>query len=125
MAEAALEELEVSSSVFDYAVLQATDNSIPFYESLGFKRVGAVARYRYFVCSLAFLFLKICGSFIPIWLYFYILKKLSVRLLCLPNLPECMLTCPFVLVTRATHQPGNRNQVFVAGGGRFVGRLQV
>ena len=27
---------------YDYAVLQATDNSIPFYESLGFKRVGAV-----------------------------------------------------------------------------------
>ena len=45
MAEAALEELEASNSNFDYAVLQATDNSIPFYESLGFKRVGAVARY--------------------------------------------------------------------------------
>lgn len=27
---------------YDYVVLQATDNSIPFYESLGFVRVGAI-----------------------------------------------------------------------------------
>ncbi len=27
---------------YDYVVLQATDNSIPFYESMGFKRVGCV-----------------------------------------------------------------------------------
>lgn len=45
LAEAALEELEATNSNFEYAVLQATDNSIPFYESLGFVRVGAVARY--------------------------------------------------------------------------------
>jgi len=29
---------------YDYVVLQATDNSIPFYESLGFVRVGAIMR---------------------------------------------------------------------------------
>lgn len=28
------------------AVLQATDNAVSFYESMGFIRVGAVARYR-------------------------------------------------------------------------------
>eukprot|EP01047_Picozoa_sp_COSAG01_P006010 COSAG01_NODE_214_length_21729_cov_684.831623_2_plen_77_part_00 len=31
-------------SRYDWAVLQATENSVPFYESLGFVRVGAVAR---------------------------------------------------------------------------------
>ena len=33
------------SSQYDFVVLQATNNSIPFYESMGFVRVGAVARY--------------------------------------------------------------------------------
>lgn len=41
-----IEQLEfqraTSSANYDYIVLQATDNSIPFYESLGFVRVGAV-----------------------------------------------------------------------------------
>ncbi len=40
-----LEELEAGSQ-YDYVVLQATDNSVEFYESMGFIRVGAVARYR-------------------------------------------------------------------------------
>ncbi|KAK3244554.1 hypothetical protein CYMTET_45834 [Cymbomonas tetramitiformis] len=40
----ALDELETESS-YDYVVLQATKNSIAFYEALGFVRVGAVARY--------------------------------------------------------------------------------
>ena len=42
-----LEDLEyqkaTGSANYDYVVLQATDNSIPFYESLGFIRVGAVS----------------------------------------------------------------------------------
>ena len=42
-----LEDLEnqkaSGSANYDYVVLQATDNSIPFYESLGFVRVGAVS----------------------------------------------------------------------------------
>ena len=40
---ALIEELESPSSQYDFIVLQATDNSISFYESLGFRRVGAVA----------------------------------------------------------------------------------
>eukprot|EP00041_Stephanoeca_diplocostata_P027077 m.739801 g.739801 ORF g.739801 m.739801 type:complete len:1039 (-) comp23110_c0_seq5:3234-6350(-) len=43
--ESVIEELEKPSSPYEYVVLQATSNSIAFYESLGFKRVGAVARY--------------------------------------------------------------------------------
>ena len=42
-----LEELEKPDSQYDYCVCQATDNAVPFYESLGFVRVGAVARYDY------------------------------------------------------------------------------
>jgi hypothetical protein len=42
-----LEELEhlkaTATANYDYVVLQATDNSIPFYESLGFVRVGAMS----------------------------------------------------------------------------------
>ena len=42
----AIEELESikasDSQNYDYVVLQATDNSIPFYESLGFVRVGGI-----------------------------------------------------------------------------------
>lgn len=41
-----IEQLEcmkgTSKANYDYVVLQATDNSIPFYESMGFVRVGAV-----------------------------------------------------------------------------------
>ena len=41
-----IEQLEfrraTGSANYDYIALQATDNSIPFYESLGFVRVGAV-----------------------------------------------------------------------------------
>jgi hypothetical protein len=41
-----LEDLEAKkasgTSNYDYVILQATDNSIPFYESQGFLRVGAV-----------------------------------------------------------------------------------
>jgi len=39
-----LDELE-NESDYHYIVLQATENSVPFYESHGFIRVGAVARY--------------------------------------------------------------------------------
>ena len=42
-----IEELEKPDSQYDYCVCQATDNAVPFYESLGFVRVGAVARYDY------------------------------------------------------------------------------
>jgi ribosomal protein S18 acetylase RimI-like enzyme len=45
LAEACIEHLSTLDSTYDYVTLQATDNSISFYESLGFKRVGAVARY--------------------------------------------------------------------------------
>jgi hypothetical protein len=39
-----LEFLKATANVnYDYVTLQATDNSIPFYESIGFVRVGAVA----------------------------------------------------------------------------------
>lgn len=38
-----LETMKASGKCnYEYVVLQATDNSIPFYESMGFKRVGAV-----------------------------------------------------------------------------------
>ena len=38
-----LERLKATSSRnYDYVVLQATENSIPFYESMGFKRVGCL-----------------------------------------------------------------------------------
>lgn len=38
-----LEHLKTTGKAnYDYVVLQATDNSIPFYESMGFVRVGAV-----------------------------------------------------------------------------------
>lgn len=38
-----LERMKASGKAnYDYVVLQATDNSIPFYESMGFVRVGAV-----------------------------------------------------------------------------------
>ena len=40
-----IEELEQPDSPYNYIVLQATENSVPFYESQGFVRVGAVARY--------------------------------------------------------------------------------
>ena len=39
-----LEELQESKQ-FDFAVLQASLNSVLFYEKMGFVRVGAVARY--------------------------------------------------------------------------------
>ena len=29
---------------YDYVVLQATDNSIPFYESMGFVRIGCIVK---------------------------------------------------------------------------------
>ena len=40
-----LEELEQPGSPFEYVVLQASENSIKFYEHHGFIRVGALARY--------------------------------------------------------------------------------
>jgi len=39
-----LEELEQEGK-YDFVVVQATDNSVPFYEQFGFIRVGAVAKY--------------------------------------------------------------------------------
>ena len=39
-----LEELEESDQ-FDYVVVQATESSAGFYDRMGFKRVGAVAKY--------------------------------------------------------------------------------
>jgi hypothetical protein len=40
-----LERMKASGKCnYDYVVLQATDNSIPFYESMGFVRVGALAK---------------------------------------------------------------------------------
>ncbi len=41
---AELEEGELAGE-YDVVVLQATDTSLPFYEKMGFTRVGAVARY--------------------------------------------------------------------------------
>lgn len=40
-----LEELEQEGK-YEYVIVQATDNSVPFYENFGFIRVGAVAKYR-------------------------------------------------------------------------------
>ena len=40
----AIEEMEAGDD-YDFFVLQATDTSRTFYESLGFVRVGAVAKY--------------------------------------------------------------------------------
>jgi hypothetical protein len=46
LVQLAIEQLEFQRATgaanYDYIALQATDNSIPFYESLGFVRVGAV-----------------------------------------------------------------------------------
>lgn len=46
LVQLAIEQLEFQrasgSANYDYLALQATDNSIPFYESIGFVRVGAV-----------------------------------------------------------------------------------
>ena len=46
LVELVIEQLEFQkaggSANYDYIALQATDNSIPFYESIGFVRVGAV-----------------------------------------------------------------------------------
>jgi hypothetical protein len=46
LVQLAIEQLEfqraTGSANYDYLALQATDNSIPFYESIGFVRVGAV-----------------------------------------------------------------------------------
>ena len=48
LVELVMEELEcrrpTAMANYDYVVLQATDASIPFYESLGFVRVGAIMR---------------------------------------------------------------------------------
>jgi len=40
-----LEELEKEGE-YEFVVVQATENSVPFYENFGFIRVGAVAKYR-------------------------------------------------------------------------------
>ena len=40
-----LEELEQEGK-YEFVIVQATDNSVPFYENFGFVRVGAVAKYR-------------------------------------------------------------------------------
>jgi hypothetical protein len=40
-----LEELEQPNSPYDHVVLQASENSVGFYEHHGFVRVGAIARY--------------------------------------------------------------------------------
>jgi|EP01046_Picozoa_sp_COSAG06_P001497 hypothetical protein len=40
-----IEELEQPGSPYEFAVLQASENSINFYEHHGFVRVGALARY--------------------------------------------------------------------------------
>ena len=46
MIKTVIEDLErmkaTGKANYDYVVLQATDNSIPFYESMGFVRVGAI-----------------------------------------------------------------------------------
>jgi len=42
--ELALEMLEAPDSEYTHVVLQATDNSVGFYESMGFIRVGAISR---------------------------------------------------------------------------------
>ena len=44
--DAVIEELVNSKDrQYDYLVCQATENAVPFYESRGFVRVGAIARY--------------------------------------------------------------------------------
>ncbi|KAH9261840.1 hypothetical protein BASA81_000496 [Batrachochytrium salamandrivorans] len=48
--DAALEELydkrdSAGDRQYEYVVVQATENAVPFYESRGFIRVGAIARY--------------------------------------------------------------------------------
>jgi len=40
-----IDELEQSSNIYTHVVLQAAENSVPFYEKMGFVRVGAVAKY--------------------------------------------------------------------------------
>eukprot|EP01048_Picozoa_sp_COSAG05_P009042 COSAG05_NODE_716_length_7804_cov_2.669825_15_plen_164_part_00 len=40
-----LEELESPNSQYDHVVLQASENSVGFYEHHGFVRIGAIARY--------------------------------------------------------------------------------
>ena len=42
LVELILDELEADESPYNYVVVQATDGSIPFYERMGFVRVGAV-----------------------------------------------------------------------------------
>ena len=42
LVELILDELEADDSPYRYVVVQATDGSIPFYERMGFVRVGAV-----------------------------------------------------------------------------------
>ena len=44
LVELIVEEME-SKNEYDFIVLQAADNSIGFYERMGFVRVGAVAKY--------------------------------------------------------------------------------
>ena len=40
-----IDELEQPESPYEFVVLQATENSVPFYEKHGFVRVGGIARY--------------------------------------------------------------------------------
>ena len=40
-----VDELEAPDSPYDFLVMQATENAVPFYEAMGFTRVGALARY--------------------------------------------------------------------------------
>jgi hypothetical protein len=40
-----LEEMEQPSSPYNHVILQASENSVGFYEHHGFVRVGAIARY--------------------------------------------------------------------------------
>lgn len=42
--DAALEEM-LGTRQYDFVVVQATENAVPFYESRGFVRVGAIAKY--------------------------------------------------------------------------------
>ena len=42
--DACLQEL-LNDDETDFVVVQATENAVPFYESRGFIRVGALARY--------------------------------------------------------------------------------
>eukprot|EP00635_Sarcinochrysidales_sp_CCMP3193_P013538 CAMPEP_0118903160 /NCGR_PEP_ID=MMETSP1166-20130328/8140_1 /TAXON_ID=1104430 /ORGANISM="Chrysoreinhardia sp, Strain CCMP3193" /LENGTH=1126 /DNA_ID=CAMNT_0006842385 /DNA_START=38 /DNA_END=3418 /DNA_ORIENTATION=+ len=45
LAKIVLDELASARDRYDYVVLQATDQAVPFYEKLGFARVGAVASF--------------------------------------------------------------------------------